>query len=145
MNLNNLRTGKRLALGFGIVTTLLLLLTAAAWWQLTTINQTMDVALVQNEKMATLLEIDSTLDTIYLEIWALVTAKDDAIKLARKTAIDRHRQAYTKELENLKSLAKSQEDKDLLARLEEAVDGAKTLNLRVTEMARLLEILSRAS
>ena len=33
-NMNNLKTGTRLALGFGTLTALLLLLAGAAWWQM---------------------------------------------------------------------------------------------------------------
>ncbi|MEI8373566.1 MAG: methyl-accepting chemotaxis protein [Planctomycetota bacterium] len=133
--LKNLTIGKRLALGFGALATMLLLLSVTAWWQTTAINQNMDTALAQAAKMVKIKDIDASLDTLYLEMWGLVAAKDVAAKQAYKAAIDRKRKEYAKELEELKAAAGHQEDKDLLAKLEEALASARDLNQRVANMA----------
>ena len=133
--LNNLKTGRRLALGFGFLTVLLLLLAGAAWWQMAAINQSMDTALVQAGKMTKIKNIKVTTDTLYLQMWSLVTAKDPAVKQARKAAIDKARENYRNGLEELRGLAKHQEDRDLLAKLEEVLAEARTLNERIIDQA----------
>lgn len=132
---NNLKIGIRLALGFGTLTVLLLLLDATAWWQLATLNQSMDTALLQAEKMSKTKDVAIGLDTLYLEMWGLVSTTDAAEKQARNAAIQVKRAAYRKGVDELKALAKHQEDKDLLAKLEEAAAGAREINLRITDLA----------
>ena len=134
MNLNNLKTAKKLALGFGTLAVLLVFIAAAAWWELSAINQHMDIALEQAGKMSKIKDVNTSLDTLYLEMWGLVAAKDTAEKQARQAAINGKREEYRKGLEELKAVAKSQEDKDLLAKLQEAVNGASELNQRVSAM-----------
>ena len=134
-NMNNLKTGTRLALGFGTLTALLLLLAGAAWWQMAALNQSMDTALAQAGKMTKIKNIKITMDALYLQMWSLVTTKDTSVKEAGKTAIDKARESYKKGLEELKGLARHQEDRDLLAKLDEALAEARNLNLRIINQA----------
>jgi hemerythrin-like metal-binding protein len=135
INLNNLKTGKRLAIGFGTLAVLLLLLSATAWWEMSAINKGMDTALTQQGKLVKLKDVATALDNIYLDMWGLVTAKDATEKQARQASIEARRTEYRKWLAELKAAAASKEDKDLLANLEAAVDGSKDINQRVTDMA----------
>ena len=135
INLSNLKTGKRLALGFGTLAVLLLVLAATAWWQINHINSNMDIALEESEKMTKVRGLGTCLDTLYLEMWGLVTAKDTSTKQARKTAIEAQREEYRKELGELKAAAKTAEGKQLLVSLEAAMDGARETNQRAIDMA----------
>jgi methyl-accepting chemotaxis protein len=135
LNLNNIKTGRKLALGFGSLAALLLLLTAASWWQMSTINRNMDIALNEAQKMDKLKDISICLDTLYLEMWGLVTATDATEKQSRKTEIDRLREEYRKGIEELTDQARTQTGKDLLAELGKATAGAREVNLRVTDLA----------
>ena len=135
INLSNLKTGKRLALGFGTLAVLLLLLSSIAWWSMSRINEGMDVALTQSAKMVKLKDMSTSLDCLYLQMWGLVTTKDATEKKARVAKIETLRADYRKVLQELKAEAKHQEDKDLLAKLEAAVDGSKEINQRVTDIA----------
>ena len=99
LNLNNIKTGKKLALGFGGLSVLLLLLAATAWWQMAAIHKAVDTVIVQAGKMSTLKEIDTNLDTLYLEMWGLVTATTAAEKQTRVAAIDATRSLYKKDIE----------------------------------------------
>jgi methyl-accepting chemotaxis protein len=135
LNLSNLKTGKKLALGFGTMATMMVVGTILALYCTSAINQHMDTALAQAEKLSKLRTIDTGLDTLYLEMWALVSAEDPATKQARKAALEKERDNYKKGLAELKNLAKHQEDRDLLAKLEETLASARELNLRVTDMA----------
>jgi len=144
-NLNNIKTGHKLAVGFGGLSALLLLLAATAWWQMASINKAVDTVIAQAGKMNTLKDIDTNLDTLYLEMWGLVTANTAAEKQTRMAAIDVRRGLYKKDIEELKAAARSQEDKDLLAKLEETMNGARAVNLRITDLALKSEAGSTAA
>ena len=133
MNLGNLKTGKRLAFGFGILAALLLILSAMAWWEMTGINQGMDAALGESDKMVKIKDVSTSLDGLYLDMYGLVSAKDAATKQEHKAAIEADRAAYKKGLEELKAAAKTQEGKDLLAKLEEVVTGSREFNNRIID------------
>ena len=135
MNLNNIKIGKRLAFGFGAITSLLLLLAAIAWWETTAINHGMDAALTQSGKMNKISKVNEIVDDLYRHMWILVTAKNAAEKQEQKALIEKARNDYKKGIDELKALAKHQEDKDLLAKLDDALKGSRDLNQRSTEMA----------
>ena len=99
------------------------------------LNQSMDTALAQAGKMTKIKNIKITMDALYLQMWSLVTTKDTSVKEAGKTAIDKARESYKKGLEELKGLARHQEDRDLLAKLDEALAEARNLNLRIINQA----------
>ena len=139
MNLNNLKTGNRLTLGFGIVILLLLLLAANSWRQMDAIDQGMNTALTQANKLVIIRAIDGLTNTIDLEIWSLVTAKDSTDKQAHKAAITKTREEAQRKIDELKSQAKHQQDKDLLTALETALATADALNQRVIDHALNLE------
>jgi hypothetical protein len=83
MNLNNLKTGKRLAIGFGGIAALLLMLCATAWWEMTAINQNLDIAMEEAANMNKTQDVCRSLDSLYLEMYDLVAAKDARSKRAR--------------------------------------------------------------
>jgi methyl-accepting chemotaxis protein len=134
INLNNLKTARKLALGFGTLAALLVLLAATAWWEITAINQNMDNAMEEAAKMTKLKDVASTLDTLYLEMWGLVTATNTTEKQSRQAAVETKREAYKKGIEELKAAAKTEDGKRLLTKLEETVAGARELNQRVAAM-----------
>ena len=134
INLNNLKTARKLALGFGTLAALLVLLAATAWWEINTINQNMDTALEEAAKMTKLKAVTTTLDTLYLEMWGLVTATNATEKQSRQAAVETKREAYKKGIEELKAAAKTEDGKRLLAKFEETVAGAQELNQRVAAM-----------
>jgi len=135
MTLNNLKTGKRLALGFGAMAALLVLLSGMAVLQVNAINMDMDMALGESVKMSQIYEVGSAIDNIYLQMWGLVLARDVAVKQSRSAAINVHREQYRKIMDELKATAKTQEGINLNSKLEEAMAGSKGLNDRLIEMA----------
>jgi len=135
INLNNLPIVKKLFLGFGTITVLLLLLSALAWWELGAINQCVDNAVMRAGKMQKVHEIATALDGIQLKLWGLITASDAAEKQQDVAAITTLQTQYKMVIEELKAVAKVQENKDLIAKLEEAVAGTKDVNQRVIELS----------
>jgi len=146
INLNNLPIVKKLFLGFGTITGLLLLLSALSWWELAAINQCVDDVAAQAGKRKQLVKASAAQDAIQLKLWGLVTASDAAEKQQDVAAIAALRTEYKKDIDELKAAARSQEDKDLLGKLEEAVASARDVNQRVIELslkgdAKALELL----
>jgi methyl-accepting chemotaxis protein len=135
IKMSDLKIGNRLVAGFGVLTALLLLLAATSWWEMGNLNHSIDRVIDEATKRAKIREVDSTLDSLYLEMWALLTSRDGAAKQAHKTAVDAKRENYKRLIGELKAVSFSPESKATLARLEEALAGARDLNLRVTEMA----------
>ena len=145
MKLNNMKTGKRLGLGFGAVTVLLLFLSGIAWIEMTAINTNMDKALGEASKMDTLRQVTTSIDQIYLEIYGLLSAKDLVAKQAHAAEIDKLRTTYKEQLEELKAAAKTQQGKELLAKLEEAIGATRDLNQRVVDMGLKSDGISTAA
>jgi methyl-accepting chemotaxis protein len=139
INLNNFKTGKRLAFGFGMMLAMMVVGTILALYCITTINKSMDSTLEEVAKMSKIQQINSTLDTLYLEMWGLVTATNAAEKQTCKAAVDVQREAYRNGLQELKAAAKTEQGRKLLAKLEEALTGCRELNQQVTEMAMKAE------
>jgi methyl-accepting chemotaxis protein len=135
MKLENLKTGKKLALGFGASTALMLLLALAAWWQMSVINRSMDRAIQEAHKGMLAMEVGASVSDVYLEMWGLVAAKDAAGKQHHKAALDAARQVYRTDMESLKSLMATEDGKACLARLEEAIKSAAGLNNEIIENA----------
>ena len=133
-NLNNLRIAKKQFLGFGAIIVLLLIVAATAWWEVSTINQCVDDTAATAAKLQKTLEVNTDLDGIQLKLWGLVTASSAAEKQADIAAIAALRTEYKNDIEVLKTEA-SQEEKDLLAKLDEAVASARDVNQRVIDMS----------
>jgi methyl-accepting chemotaxis protein len=133
--MNNLKTGRRLTLGFGVMVALLIAQSAISWFQLTSLNTGMDAALVEYDKMVVIKDVKSTLQELYIEVWDLVTDETASEKQKHRTAITKHREEYKKLMEYLKSVAKTQEGKDLLVTLDDAIASSKELNNEVIDRA----------
>ena len=121
MNLNNLKTGKRLTLGFGIMAALMLILVVIAWWQMGAMNTDMDSSLREADKMIKIRDVATSLDNLYLEMWGLVTSSDASAKKARQSSVEAKRAEYLKSMGELKTSETTEEGKKLLSALEAVV------------------------
>jgi methyl-accepting chemotaxis protein len=133
--LSDMKIGKKLGMGFGVLMVLLLILSAISWWQLTIMDQSLKTALEEASKMNTIQDVGASVDNIYLEMWAMIATRDSTSRQAHKTAMDKHREQYKKQMEELKATSETQTGKELLAKVDEDLASARELNLRVTEMA----------
>jgi methyl-accepting chemotaxis protein len=134
MFLNNLKTGKRLALGFGCTAAMMVAGTILALYCLRVINQQMDGSLAKAASVSKLKDVSTSLDTLYLEMWGLVTAQDAATKTARQSAMEGKRAEYEEGMRELKASVKHEQARQLIAELEQATDNARAINQRVSEL-----------
>ncbi len=128
MNLTNMKLGKRLGLGFGIVAAFTLILAAIAWWGLSSINQAMGTIQDEANKMSLAKDVNTQVDNIRLNIWKIVTSKDMAGKQDAKADIEKLREAYKKNMEVLKASATTETGKQLLANLEGTIAATRDVN-----------------
>ena len=135
MNLTNMRLGKRLALGFGILTAFTLGISVTAWWGSKSENLAMDNALEESHKMRLAQDILAEVEGIYINIWDIAANKDMARKQADKAEVGRIRESYKKNLEELKSAAKTEDGKQMLGKIEGAISGSADVNNRVVELS----------
>ena len=114
MNLANMRLGKRLALGFGILTAFTLGIAVMAWWGNRSVNLALDNALGEADKMRLAQEVSSLVDNINMNIWNIAGNKDQAKKQEYKAEIGKLRESYKKRMEELKAGVQTGTGKELL-------------------------------
>jgi len=135
IQIGNIKTANKLIFGFGFISVLMLLGIANAWWLVTSTNTAMDTSINQSAKGLKTMKIKSDMSNLYFNIESLIVASNAAEKRARAAEISSLRAEYKGLLGELKAAAKSQEDKDLLAKIEEATDAGKAINQRIMDMA----------
>ncbi len=140
MKLKNLKTGKRILLGFSSITLLLLFVSGNAWLEMSKIAKNMDVSIVELKKLSEIKDINIIIDNIYLEMWGLVTARDRAEKQSRKTICIGKRAEYANLMDALTASAETPQEKDLNGALDKAVAGSTEINNRVIELAQATEL-----
>jgi len=135
MGLNNIKTGARLTLGFGLMVALLIALAATALLQISTVNKNMDSALQEAAKMTSIQEVRIAIDNVYFNMWGLVAAFEPSEKQADFSKIKMAREEYRKLMEELKTAAKTEQGKILLASLEETLSSSQQVNDRIITLA----------
>ncbi len=145
MRLHDIKIGTRLGWGFGSLTLLLLILASIAWWQITVINGHMDAAQAESVKLLRAKQVGTALDSLYLEMWGLVTSGDEASKGRHNSAVAASRETYKKAIADLKAVSTSREEQEALASLDLTLAGARDLNLRVAALALKSKVLDTAA
>jgi len=135
VNLNNLKTGKRMFLGFGIIISMLLAITAISWLEIVSISRNMTNTVHQSVMMNRIKDLGTLLDNLYLDMWRLVTATDPEEKKLINASIEKRRAEYAETMTSLDETFESEEGKALLARLNDVMLSSESLNMRVIDTA----------
>jgi methyl-accepting chemotaxis protein len=131
----NLKIGIRLLSGFGALTVLLLLCIGFSLWGNNSINQSMDAALLEYQKMQSAYKISTSIDTIYLAIGDIAMSQD-AVKIkTSQSEIETQRTFYKELMSELKAIATTDTGKQLLKNLDDALAVAKAANDEVISLA----------
>ena len=134
IKIGNIKVAYKLLFGFGTIMVLLLAMVSLSWMQLTALNGHMDNAVELMQKKCKGKEFSAVMDTLYLEMWGLVTANTQAEKKERLGKITTIRQSYRKMLDEMEAAATQQEAKDLLAKIDETVARSRALNAQIIDM-----------
>ena len=131
MKLADLKIGKRMGIGFGLLILCMFVGTAIAFWGIASVNASMDEALKETEELQLAQGISDDLDGLYLNIWHLCVQKTAADMQEHKAKLEQARTAYREKIEELKKSNASGKGRELVDKLEAAVLNAKDVNNKI--------------
>ncbi len=133
--LQDVKIGKKLGGGFGILAVLLLGMSVAAIWGLATMNNLKEQIVSESKKTTMAAGVrDNVLDIDY-KVAAIVLSRDTAHKVEIQGSLAPVRAQYAKQMEELKAMAVTQEDREKLTAIEDAIAGARNVNNKLVELA----------
>lgn len=135
MKLTNLKTGKRLSLGFGIVTALLIAIACVAWWSVRSFNTALGDSRAQSMQAGLAQALCADVNEVYLDVWPIVASKDPQIRQESKDALKKARESYRKKMDSLKADSKTEESKSLLENIDSAIAALREVNTRAMALS----------
>jgi methyl-accepting chemotaxis protein len=135
MKLGNMRIGKRLALGFGVLILLTLVIGGMAWWGIRTVHDTQNEAVTFAEKSVRARTIANDVQNIYLAIWHIATTKDAASQQEYKAELEKSRAAYKALIAEARSQTVTERGMQLLTKIDDSLTAAREVNIRTVDLA----------
>jgi methyl-accepting chemotaxis protein len=134
--LNNMKTGRRLLVGFGVVILMMVAGTGIAIWAINSIHNALNKAVLESQKTDRIHQVREDLDGVYLHLALLIPQEiDPAQKKSNQTDLEDHRASYSESMKWLKANAVTQEDTDLLAALDQEMTSAREINNQIIDLA----------
>lgn len=124
--INDMKIGKRLAIGFGAVSVLMMLSVVIAVSTSYNIQKTANRTLVSGSKLNDAMELSETVQSISEKMTSLLISKEDSEKAKYKETIEEYRNNYKSIMEKLSSAA-DKDEKQLLGVINEEMVGARAL------------------
>ncbi len=141
MSLRNVKIGKKLGFGFGIIVLLMVVLTVIGVSGLASMKGKLDrIVNVNNARIEYGNRLILAVDDIILNQPELITSKSAAKKEEVKSKIERARAEYGEALGNLEKLLDTQKERDLVNAIKQMIAGAKESNNRMMELSLNNEI-----
>ena len=128
-------TGKKLVIGFGIISALIIIIAFTAWWGFVALHKAGRDIKDESRKLSDGQDIKSSIDEIQLQMWRMAAQKETGEKQRCKEEIDRIRESYRKKLGELKDMAGTSTGRQLIEKIEESTGSAKDVNNRVISLA----------
>jgi methyl-accepting chemotaxis protein len=133
--LNNMKVGRRMVLGFGIVVVILVIVTGLAVYSLSSIQHSVNDVSQQVVAMTKTREIVQDTKDISLNIADMTLTTDTTRVKDYETVISDVRAAYKQNLTWLKGNSSSEEEKTLLSALETSVTNLRDVNDQIISLA----------
>jgi methyl-accepting chemotaxis protein len=133
--MSNMRFGKRLAVGFGVVTILIILLGTVALWEANSTVEVADRALEGQTRAYVMSRIDKNITGIGREMAVLVMSKDKATRESAAESLERFRTRYTKRVDQIKAMKPGSTEET--AKLDEVlalITSARDTNVRLQKL-----------
>jgi methyl-accepting chemotaxis protein len=134
--LNNVKIGRRMVIGLGLVLMLMLAGTAASIWAIQTVNTRLDNLMVEFERTNRIYNVRFNVVEVYKHVATLILYEDATGKQLVLDDLTGHRAVYAENLEWLKAHPTDEEDAALLAALEKAVSNGRASNDKVIELSQ---------
>ncbi len=132
--LNNMKIGKRLLAGFGIVIFMMIAATGVGIWSINSINNALDKVLFQVEQTDKIHAIQENLNSVYLHLSLALLETDPAGQDAQLADLAEHRAAYNEALDWIKSNTDTEEEIVLLKAFEDTLAVNLEINDRVLKL-----------
>ena len=133
-NLTNMRLSKRLTVGFGALMLLVLFIAGLSVWGLNALKMASDAALEQSDKKIKLVEIQRALDKIRSSIVEIASSTSQTDKDKFKEELEAWRKFYRERLDALKAHSHTAAGKELLTKVEEAIEVQKAANNKAIDL-----------
>ena len=134
IRLTNMKIGKRLAVGFGCLTVLSLSIAAVALWGSSTLHQAIDDTAEQGRKSLVAQDAMGDFDMIDLELFRIAVITEPVLKEQHKGEVEKLLASFNEKMDSLKTAAKLETDKEMLAKIYEAIGTWKEVNKRVLDL-----------
>jgi len=135
--LNNLKIGRRLIVGFGIVVLFMIAGTMLGAWTINSVDVSIDKSITEVTKTDRIHEVQKSIDKIYLSMALMIPQESSAEqKQTLKQDLDAGRAAYAEDMKWLKDNATEKKDTDLLAALDQEISNARDLNNQIISLAQ---------
>jgi methyl-accepting chemotaxis protein len=131
-----MKIGTRLGVGFGAILFLMAVLSALSWKELSTVNKTMDEALVAEGQGQAIEALEVSLQDVYLGLWKMATAVDKEAKIKSEEGLKKSRASYMKALEEVKNKEKDVVILSMLTGVENKIAEARECNGKVAKLSR---------
>jgi methyl-accepting chemotaxis protein len=134
--LNNIKIGRRMTIGLGVVLFLMLAGTAASIWAIRAVNTRLDGIMSEVERTNRIHNVRFNVVEVYKHVATFMLYKDATGKQSDLDDLAEHRTAYAENLEWLKAHPSDEQDAALLAALEKAVADGRADNDKVIELSQ---------
>lgn len=125
----NIKIGKRLGLGYGVIIVLIVLIIFVGFVSLKDINASLDqIVNVNNKKINFASEMIGALDNLYLGLANLAAVDEQTLKEQEKGRVQKMREKYRNALGELEKMETSEDGKKLITKAKEAIAANADLN-----------------
>ena len=136
MSLGNMKIGRKLGLGFGIIILLMVVLTVVGVSGMLSMKGKLDrIVNVNNARIEYGNRLTLAVDDIIMYQPELITSKSASKKEEIKGKIEKSRAEYKEDLDNLEKLLDTQKERDLVGTIKQTIAGAKESNNKMMELS----------
>ena len=131
----NIRLGKRLALGFGLLSLLIVAIVVVGWWGLYNSEAASRNLTSQLRRTAEVTSMQIDLDNIALHLVQLAGTEDKRAEQQYLSEVNEIRSSYREKLTQVKEASRTEEGRRMIQKIEDNFGAAREVNNRVIDLA----------
>ena len=136
MKLNDMKIGRRLGIGFGVVILMVVGLAGLAWYAIKDVNFEMDASLDAAREIEEILQARRDVGDIYFHLSSAVIDRSEQGRRFQLEELAGARASYLTRLESVKKGIDRPEGQALVQKVEQALGDARDGNNRIIELTR---------
>ena len=133
--MSDMKVGKRLGVSYGVLAVVLVAIGTFGLVSTSQMNGKVDTFSAESAILEKANEISGGIDGIHLHLAEMILVSDRAERNALERKIESLRESYKSTLKELQTAANTEDEKRLLANIEEAMGAAKESNTHVSALA----------